>query len=68
MSLLSSPCSSTICRDASCAHMTVQHPTTGRWFITMGHAQFNSAANNGKGYATQAAALRTIRATLARSA
>jgi hypothetical protein len=68
VSFLNSSCSSALCRDASCAHATVQHPVTGRWFITMGHAQFNSAANNSKGYETQASARRVIRDTLARSA
>lgn len=68
MSFLSSPCAAAICRNADCAHATAQHPTTGRWFITMGHCQFNSRANNGRGYASQAAALRAIRTTLARAA
>ena len=64
---LSSPCSSTVCRDAECAHATTQAPS-GRWFITMGHCQFNSAANNGKGYASEAAARRAIRSTLRKTA
>ena len=66
--LTSTPCSSaSVCRNAECPHMTVRAPVTGRWFITMGHAQFNSPANNGKGYATEAAALRAVRSTLART-
>ena len=34
---------------------------TGRWFIRMGFAGFNGTANNGRGYATQRAALAAIR-------
>jgi uncharacterized Zn finger protein len=33
---------------------------TKRWFITMGHASFNSRANNGRGYATEGAARKAI--------
>lgn len=66
--LTSTPCSaSAFCRNAECPHTTVREPVTGRWFITMGHAQFNSPANNGKGYASRAAALRAVRSTLART-
>ena len=32
----------------------------GRWFVTMGHAGFNSRANNGFGYATEANARRAV--------
>lgn len=38
-----------------CAESVKQAPT-GRWFITMGHAGFNSPANNRAGYATREAA------------
>lgn len=37
--------------------VAVQDPATGRWFITIGHAGFNSPANNRNGYATAEAAL-----------
>lgn len=33
----------------------------GRFYITFGHAAFNSAANNGAGYATEAHARAAIR-------
>lgn len=32
-----------------------------RWFVTMGHAGFNSAANNRGGYASKAAAVAASR-------
>jgi hypothetical protein len=38
-----------------CAEVVKQAPT-GRWFITIGHAGFNTRANNGSGYATEEAA------------
>lgn len=40
-----------------CQHVVKQNDTTGRWFITMGHAGFNSPANNDRGYATRRGAL-----------
>lgn len=40
-----------------CSEIVKQAPT-GRWYITMGHAGFNSSANNRAGYATQQAAMR----------
>lgn len=33
----------------------------GRWYITMGHPGFNSAANNFNGYATQKQAMAAYR-------
>lgn len=50
-------CEAIICRNTACAKAVKQNPETGRYFITMGHPGFNSRANNGSGYATQAAAL-----------
>lgn len=44
-----------------CQEPVKQDTTTGRWFITMGHAGFNSRWNNGAGYATRAKALRSHR-------
>jgi hypothetical protein len=32
----------------------------GRWFITIGHAGFNTKANNGRGYATRDKAITAI--------
>lgn len=37
---------------SGCAE-SVKVAPTGRWFITMGHAGFNSPANNGFGYASR---------------
>lgn len=39
-----------------CGDSERQDPATGRWFITMGHPGFNSAANNRQGYSTKSAA------------
>jgi hypothetical protein len=33
-----------------------QRPETGRWYIKLGFAGFNTRANNGNGYATKAKA------------
>ncbi len=35
----------------------VKESPFGRWYITMGHAGYNSPANNGNGYSSQAQAL-----------
>lgn len=32
--------------------VALEHPHTGRWYIAMGYAGFNSPANNRDGYAT----------------
>ena len=45
-----------VCRSTTCAEMVKQAPT-GRWYITMGHAGFNTTANNRNGYATMPAAV-----------
>lgn len=42
-----------VCPKIACSHVAKQRPDTGRWYITMGHAGFNSRENNGSGYATQ---------------
>ena len=42
-----------------CAEPVVQDG--GRWFILIGHAGFNSPANNARGYASKAGALREHR-------
>ena len=36
----------------------VKQAQTGRWYITMGHAGFNTTANNRDGYRTQRAAIK----------
>jgi hypothetical protein len=40
--------------------VTQQDDRTGRWYIKMGFAGFNSKANNYSGYATQDDAVRAI--------
>lgn len=49
-------CAGHVCRDPKCAEATKQCEYDGRWYITMGHAGFNTPANNRNGYATQGAA------------
>jgi len=41
-----------ICRNQHCQEAVKQNAETHRYFITMGHAGFNSIRNNGIGYAT----------------
>jgi hypothetical protein len=57
---LDSGCAVDMCKSPRpwdcCTDAVKQNPQTGRWFITMGHAGFNSKTNNGDGYATQAKA------------
>ena len=55
--LFDGPCHRT--RSGYCASLTCEHRVgayDGRFYITAGHAGFNSTANNGHGYATAAAA------------
>lgn len=56
LQLLSSDCSGCY----GCSKAVVQNPESGRWFITMGHVNFNSRANNRDGYATKQAAEKAI--------
>jgi hypothetical protein len=42
-------------RKGTCTQAVKQAPW-GAWYVTMGHAGFNSGANNAQGYATQAKA------------
>lgn len=45
------------CRESyRCPHSAKRNPETGRWYITMGHAGFNSKSNNRNGYVSQQAA------------
>lgn len=54
--------SSEACARGECCCMEPVAPRaeTGRWYITLGHAGFNTAANNGRGYATRLAAIRAF--------
>lgn len=45
----------TICRKEGCPEVVKQGPHGG-WYITIGHAGFNSPANNRMGYASEQAA------------
>lgn len=49
-----------ICRDINCPECVKLSPE-GRWFITMGHAGFNSPSNNRFGYETKAKALAAMK-------
>lgn len=58
---LTSPCADKmevdLCRESyRCSCSAKCNPVTGRFFITMGHAGFNSEANNGEGYVSEQAA------------
>jgi hypothetical protein len=46
------------CRESyRCPHSVKRNPAPGgKWFITMGHAGFNSPTNNGGGYVSEQAA------------
>lgn len=55
-----------VCRNLTCPEAVKRDPETGRYFITMGHAGFNSAANNGKGYVTVNQARAAVRHYLGR--
>jgi hypothetical protein len=46
------------CRRVDCPDLVRRDAVTGKFFITMSHAGFNSAANNGTGYSTAAGARR----------
>lgn len=48
-------CGSDYCTDATCQHVAAEQD--GRWFILMGHAGFNSPANNGRGYESREQAI-----------
>jgi hypothetical protein len=55
--LFSSPCKENgFCRNPDCETAVAQFPVTGRWFITFGHAGYNSKANNLNGYASEESA------------
>lgn len=47
------------CKDPNCPDAVKQAPS-GRWYITMGHAGFNSNANNCGGYYSKGSAYRAM--------
>lgn len=49
------------CNDPNCKDAVAMLPETGKWYITFGHAGFNSKANNGLGYLTKAKAMAAMR-------
>lgn len=60
--LFSAPCKETgFCRNSKCVHAVAQLPETGKWYITFGHAGFNSKLNNTHGYATKAKAMAAMK-------
>lgn len=68
--LFSSPCKENmidLCRNPSCETAVAQYPKTGKWFITSGHAGFNSPTNNANGYRTKGLALKAMNFYLNRS-
>lgn len=58
--LFSSDCD-IVCENPDCKQAIAQLPETGNWFITFGHCGFNSPTNNGRGYRTKGAALKSMR-------
>jgi hypothetical protein len=50
---LHSNCYKGICSDLNCKEAVKQNLVTGNWFITMGHAGFNTATNNRNGYVSE---------------
>ncbi len=55
-----------VCRNMCCHQIAKQAPT-GRWYITLGHAGFNSDANNADGYTTEQQAIRACASYLNRA-
>lgn len=49
------------CQDENCDDCVRQLSETGRWYITFGHAGFNSKANNGNGYISEVAAKKAMK-------
>lgn len=64
---LNSTCFDKVCINNQCPEAVKQAPT-GRWYITMGHAGFNSKANNGLGYPTKKRAMAAMQHYLGKSA
>ena len=56
--LFSANCGNVICGDPNCNQMVVEYKD--RWYITFGHAGFNSSANNRLGYSSKAKALGAV--------
>lgn len=62
--LFSSPCKENgLCRNPDCETAVVFHKENGRsgWYITFGHAGFNSPTNNASGYRHKESALKAIK-------
>jgi hypothetical protein len=63
--LFSNPCAKNgICRNPDCEHAVIYHksgPYKGGWFITFGHAGFNSPTNNASGYRHKETAIRAMK-------
>jgi hypothetical protein len=50
-----------LCENINCEHAVATLPETGNWFITFGHAGFNSPTNNGRGYRTKELAIKAMK-------
>jgi hypothetical protein len=60
--LFSSPCKETgFCQNPNCETAVAQFPETGNWYITFGHAGYNSPSNNSSGYASKNKALAAMK-------
>ncbi len=60
--LFSSPCKENgLCRNPNCETAVAQFPETGNWYITFGHAGYNSPSNNGHGYSSKAKAIAAMK-------
>ncbi len=62
--LFSAKCSEGFCDNPNCEDAVAMLPETGRWYITFGHAGFNSYNNNRLGYSTKAKAMGAMRSYL----
>lgn len=58
--LFSAPCVP-LCENTNCEHAVAQLSETGNWYITFGHAGFNSIFNNGIGYSSKEKAMAAMR-------
>jgi len=58
---LVSKCAGTICKNSDCQNSIQVNPANERFYITMGHAGFNSDQNNTDGYGSRSAAKLAIK-------
>lgn len=59
--LFLNPCANHgLCEDANCKHAVVFDTMSKKWFITMGHAGFNSEQNNRGGFDSEELARKIV--------